>query len=302
MKRHSEKIQWRPTLTGGLVFAIVITNLLLAVSSPSNSNFALFFTFSLCGVCLISLWLTSRNIRDLQVSIHGESISYSGQVLHFTLNIKNIASHASPSLILGQHRKAHNHFELGPNVQKTLSITLPAQQRGRYTLEDLWLSTDYPLGIFQAKLPVNVKAVAWQLVKVSKDDTAILNDKTVNHDEDIDTLREYQAGDGYKTIHWKSYAKHQKLITRHASSNNESETRITIRWKDTQGSTEQRIQTLSALIAQAEQKKLNYSLELEEQKQPHASGTSHYIRCLKLLSCYRTPEQMIASGFIRGKE
>ena len=132
---------FRLVSAGYLVLGLILIIVFLALSSPSNSNFALFFAFSLISISLVSIWLTRRNILGLHITPDSTSRpSTPGEPLKIKLYAENPSQIHRPSLTLRMGNLAIKRFEIPPSSKQRLEIELNHNGRGCYQINQLNLT------------------------------------------------------------------------------------------------------------------------------------------------------------------
>ncbi len=296
---------FRLVSSGYLVLVLILTIIFLALCSPSNSNFALFFGFSLISTSLVSIWLTRRNILGLSVTpVADRKHSSTREPLRFRLHVNNPSRLHRPSLTLRLGNQAIKRFELLPMDNQQLHIELNHNGRGCYHIDQLSLTTDYPIGLFRIRLPLTFALQTWVLpcAPTLTKTHALINTPTVEGDREIDGLYEYNNSDSLNTIHWKTYAKTQKLVVKHfVPEESAALPHIWLDWNTNDQPTEARILHLVAQADWAQRNNFQFGLRLPHIEIPQGIGNIHYQRCLLQLASFQCPQESIMPGLTRGK-
>ncbi len=300
------KVSFSLAVTGVVIILIVLSVLFLAVSSPANSNFALFFAFSLVSMSLVSVWLTRRNLQGLVFQPGAVNRGFSHQPLQFRLVVENPSRLSRPSLTLRLGPHPIQRFELPALSQKTLVVGLNHTGRGHYSLSQLKVTSDYPIGFFRVSLPLSITLRSWVLpVAKAKHIPIELKEALEPPDErDLDQLRDYSPGDALNRIHWKHYARTGRLVVKDYEKSDEEQTAtsggIWLEWSNTAGPIEQRISQLVAMADWAKEQEICFGLRLPSVELPQSLGLGHYQRCLFLLAEYECPREQVYFGLLRG--
>lgn len=303
-QENNNAVSYRLAQTGYVLLVIIAVILFLAVSNPSRSNFALFFAFSLISFGLVSIWLTIRNIRGLIIEPEESRYDKSTRPLRFSLVVRNPTSLSRSALALKLGKQTLNSFSLDAHSHRQLLILFKHHGRGHYQLDQLSLTTDYPLGIMTVCLPLKLVLHAWVLPTtdqaISKPPPNVEYLRGENNA--IDSLRDYTDGDPINRIHWQSFAKTGKLAIKAFANEQEEQPacqQIWLDWSTIQGNAEDRIQSLVAMMDWAMDNRIHYGLRLEDTEIAMGSGIAHYYHCLKELAIFRCPQEALGAGLMR---
>jgi uncharacterized protein (DUF58 family) len=103
--------------------------------------------------------------------------------------------------------------------------------------------------------------------------------------EDFYGLKEYQAGDPIRQIHWKALAKGLGLFSKQYTG--ETFNQLWLDYALTPGyNTEQRLSQLCQWLIEADQAGLVYGFVLPQQRIEPSSGSAHFKLCLEALALF----------------
>lgn len=200
-------------------------------------------------------------------------------------------------------------LHLPPHASTHQSFPLLVTRRGRYRIEEVKLLTRFPFGLFMkaATLPLASEAVVYPEVNPLPEalvhDLAALGHDHLRHRRGpgagLHNLRDYQAGDDSRAIHWKTSARQASLIVRETES--EDERRVTIvlptavpepmRGQGAGGGRppweapfEQAVTLAASLAAHFHERGYALRLLAGDQDLPHGIEESHFYAILRLLA------------------
>ena len=188
-------------------------------------------------------------------------------------------------------------IDLDPHEAQSVTLEIPANERGRVTPDPVILSSQFPTGLFfcwTKRAPYSDSAIVYP-ERVNQYDKPLsqsqgLEDATqggsAKAQGDFRGLRHYQDGDRLRDVHWPALAKSNKLITKEYDVPSASEHNF--QWDDLpkQMSTEKKLSQLAYWIDEAERSGVRYSLSLPTSSFGLDSGPSHKHDCLSALALF----------------
>jgi len=184
--------------------------------------------------------------------------------------------------------------DVPPRAAATVTLALPAAQRGWLPLPRLTLRTQYPLGLFSTWAYAHPDLRA--LVYPRPDDAPLPAPQVVAAhggvahsgpgNDDFHGLRSYHAGDPLRHIAWKAAAHSQVLLTKVFSGDGAAEL-----WFDYDAlpaalGREARLSRLARCVLLADAAGAAYGLRLPDRTIEPATGASQRERCLRALALY----------------
>ena len=171
-------------------------------------------------------------------------------------------------------------LDIPPKNTVLAPLRVRAEKRGWLELETVTISTLFPLGIFYAWSPINLKYRILVYPRPSRErlpfprfSGARVDASAGSASDDFQGFRAYHAGDPLKRIHWKSLAKGLDPLIKQYSGG-ETET-LRLSWSATEGTdTEARLSRLCRWVLDAEQARMRYSLDLPGIAIPAGRGAS----------------------------
>lgn len=221
----------------GLYFLLFTLAVGIAAINTGNNLFYLLLAM-LLSIILISGIAAEFCLRRLEIHRHFPDVLFVNEPTPVTLVLKNGKSWL-PSFSLSLF-DVHEGSDLDrglvvpqllPGSSRLLSYPLVATRRGRLQLDGVRVLTAFPFGLFlkKAYYPVEGMALACPRPKPLSED--ILNNLLVAGQEQADhrrgygnelyNIRQYQAGDDSRNIHWVTTARTAKLMVRETEADHQ---------------------------------------------------------------------------------
>ncbi len=282
-----------PTVRG-LGFTLLILILLL-IAFVYNNNLAYLLAFLLTSIFFISILYSYKSLAGLQLSLGQTKAAFLGEAVAFDLVIHNPQAELRPGLKI--KLESETAFSLQAEEKKRLTLYAVSRQRGWQNIDTVTVYSYYPLGFFRAWSPLRFNAKALVYPRPSSEEVAFpestsdtsplqgqsLLNKSVQ--DEFYALKEYQAGDSIRQIHWKAYAKGQGLFTRQYAGPQQTE--LWLDYQQTPGhSIEQRLSQLCRWLIDAEKAGVKYGLSLPGVSIAPSHGLNHYHKCLEALALF----------------
>jgi len=280
-----------PTRQGLLLVGMLL--LMLVGSLNYGSNLGYLVTFLLGGVWLSTILHTWRNLLGLVISPVGASAVFAGQPAVFTLRVDNPSRLARFGIGLELPRGSGGRGDIPAGAAVRLQVSQTTRQRGRLPLDDVTLSTRYPLGLFRAWTYVRVELEC--LVYPAPADQgeppreAVYRRSDVGHQgvgaDDFIGLRNFRPGDSPRHIDWKVLARERGLLCKQFGGDRNDQ--ISLDWELLPPvGAEQRLRLLSRFVLLAEEQQLSYGLKLPSLTIPMGRGEHQMHRCLRALALF----------------
>jgi uncharacterized protein (DUF58 family) len=263
--------------------------LMLVASLNYDNNPAYLLTFLLLGLGINAMFLTWRNLFDLQMQLIPIQPVFAGDTARLNLSLQG-GSH--PGMAAALHGQVLvDDLEDDP---WQLALDIPTQRRGRLRPGELVLSTRYPLGLFRAWSIVEIDDPV--LVYPRPAETLDLPRSLFKHlhgtlsgrpgEEELYALREFRPGDPLAHADWKGLARERGLMTKQFSDPAQDEP-LVIEWEQlAPRNLEQRLSVMTRLVIDAEQARRSYGLGLPGLSIDPDQGVRHYRHCLKTLALF----------------
>ncbi len=282
-----------PTLRGlGFILLIFI---LLLIAFVYNNNLAYLLAFLLASIFFISILHSYKSLAGLQVSQGQTQAAFLGEAVAFDIVIDNPQAEPRPGLKI--KLESETAFSLQAEEKKRLTLYAVTRQRGWQNIDAVTVYSYYPLGFFRAWSPLrfNTKALVYprpSSEEIAFPESADESNQTQGESllnksaqDEFYGLKEYQAGDSIRQIHWKAYAKGQGLFTKQYSG--QQQTELWLDYQQTPGHTlEHRLSQLSRWLIDAEKAGVKYGLSLPGVNIVPGHGLSHYHKCLEAVALF----------------
>lgn len=277
----------------GFAFALLLLIMLLGSINYSNS-LGYFLTFLLAGLIQVTIFHTYNNLLKLSF---GPAICipvFADDDANFLVQVNNLNHKARFSIAAFTQQKISTMSDIKTNSTSTITIKHIFDKRGLVPLPRFTIESRFPLGLF----------IAWTHIQFNQDQLVYpkpalhgnlpyknsgssLGHKQLNiGTEDFKGLRSYIEGDPLQHLHWKSFARHQTLLTKEFSSTTSDD--LWLNYSDTNAANiELKLSQLTRWVLLAEKEGLNYGLRLPNITINPDRSQSHFKQCLKQLATYK---------------
>jgi uncharacterized protein (DUF58 family) len=256
----------------------------------------------LFGVVLVAMVHTHVNLKHLSIQSVFIDDTMAGNDIAILVTLENTAR-VSREWITVQHRKdkSSGFVEKIParDTRKAV-VTLSGRSRGKYTLETLNVSTNYPLGLFRSWKRMRLDKVFYVFPKPEGYDDINKNAMPIQgsvsqqvtvgsqHGTDFREHRSFQSGDNYRHVDWKAYARKRPLLVKHFEG--EALPMYLFRVKAQSGAAmERELSQISKWIMAANLDSAMYALDVGHGLE-FGSGIEHCRQCLRALATYGIPD------------
>ena len=291
LELESRRVYILPT-RAGLIFAVIVFTMLLgAMNYNNNMGFAL--TFLLAGIGIVSIHHCHHNLTGLLLQAVAASPVFAGDDLRFRFTLENPSRDTRWQLKLGWDGGPTQVTELEPGERGTVTLCQPTHKRGRIKLPRLRVSTQYPLGLFQAWAWVNMDldGLAYPQPAARASGTATGapgrrdQGRDTSGDDDYSGMRDWREGDPPRRIAWKVLARTgQKLVSEYHGG------APMPRWIDWESEPaaddEERLSRLARRVLDADDGAWEYGLRMPGGQVGPGVGPDHRHRCLELLALH----------------
>jgi uncharacterized protein (DUF58 family) len=279
-----------PTQRGlGMVFTIF---LLLLIAFIYNNNLVYLLGFLLASIFFVTILHTYMSLAGLVVQAGFVQPVFAGESAGFTVTVNNPGY--QPRLAISATLESEQAFSLEGNESKTLTLYEATQKRGWQLIDTVTIASCYPLGSFRAwsplrfdsKVLVYPKPSAYSLPFPTGTGQQQAGQRHIDRTgrDDFNGIREYQAGDPFRQIHWKAYAKGQGLFSKHYATD-AGGIEMWLDYEQTPGANiEERLSQLCRWVIDAEHAGLRYGLRLPGSKMVPDCGLQHYAACMEALA------------------
>jgi uncharacterized protein (DUF58 family) len=296
MFKKKEQIYILPTGHGYAFLASVIV--MIFTGATYNNNLVYILAFSLFGVVLVAMVHTHVNLKRLTIQSVFVDDTMAGHDVAVLVTLENAAKVSREWITVDQRRSKSSGFidKVPANDTRKAVVTLPAKSRGRYTIDFLNVSTNYPLGLFRSwkKLPVGREYYVFPRPEGYEDinknampvQGSVSQQVTVGsqHGTDFREHRSFQSGDNYRHVDWKAYARNRPLLVKHFEG--EALPMYLFRVRNSSGpALERELSQMSKWIMAANLDSAMFALDVGHGLE-FGSGPEHCRTCLRALAMY----------------
>ncbi|MGX2042175.1 DUF58 domain-containing protein [Methylocaldum sp. MU1018] len=279
-----------PSRSGFALALLLLVQWLTAINYGNNLAFIL--TFLLAAAAMSSMLYSYRNLSGLSIGVGKTSPVFAGDQACFELRLSNPA--ALPRYAIDLKLKGAEPVRLDIPAERSVPAILRvrAERRGWLELDTVTISTAFPLGIFYAWSPINLKHRVLVYPRPARERLPFplsagerAAARPQDSSDEFQGLRVYRPGDPFKHIHWKSLAKGRgPLVKQYAGGEAEV---LHLNWTETKGrSAEECLSRLCRWVLDAEQAGMRYSLGLPGTAIAPGRGASHCRKCLEALALF----------------
>ena len=279
----------------GFFFTLLLLALLIG-SINYNNNLGFLLTFLLAGTGFVSIFHTYVNLRGLEISHIDIGETFAPDPVVLTVHFRSGSRYFRNILFfqVGGPR-SDSGLRLAPGLSRAVSLTGGASVRGIHPLPEIVVQTTYPLGLFRAWSTLAVQGTYAVFPEPAGAVSLLSRESSGDSDrdegpgkragsDDFQGLREYIPGDAMQRIAWKASSKGTDLLTREFVTG--TRRHLALRWEDVQGTDEERLSLLCAMVLAADRRNAPYWMELPGYVLDMGTGPEHRSRCLRRLAEY----------------
>ncbi len=250
--------------------------------------------FLLCGLGLIGMIHTFRNLFGLSIAPGRSSPVFAGETAYFTIILRN--ERHTPRLGLSLQALDNTQIETQIAAEAKCEIAIPvhAQQRGWLDLPRVRLATIYPLGLLYAwsYLHPEMRCLVYPqpiyLPLPAEQSTTSTGERQGNGgQEDFAGFRNRQPADSLRHVAWKASARdagQRPLLVKQFAGGVEQELQLDWQLTPENADSETRLGILTGWVLAAEAAGVSYGLRLPGHEISAQRGEPHRTRCLEALA------------------
>ena len=284
LDRH--RIYVVPTRFGLLFSAVLLVMLLGALNY--NNNPALLLTCLLGAASFQSVFQAFRTLHRLQLQVLRADACHAGDNLRIHLHFRS-GARPRHNLRIGVDG-VETVFDLARDDTGSITIDLPAPQRGWQRPGRLRLSSEYPFGLFHVWSWLNPDFAALIYPRLETNAPALPHVATAAEQQitrrsgdELAALREYRSTDPLRSIAWKASAHHDTLLVKEFEQHRGHD--IVLDYAALRGlGGEARIARLARWVCMAETAQRHYALLLPGLRIGASLGAEHRHACLRALA------------------
>ena len=276
---------------------LFVCALLLMLTGAINYNLNLGFvlTFLLTAMGVNSILHTFRNLSKLRISPERTQPVFAGVDAQFPLTFEGAGTLDRYSVGITRDKKTVIYADVPAGQSSTVTVDIPALQRGLLRPGRVTLFTYYPIGLCYAWAYINPEVTC--LVYPRPEPGVIplpLPDEQQGQDsalglgnDDFAGLRNYHPGDSPRHIAWKAAARGQGLLTKQFIGL--ADRQLWLDWTATPETLgiEDRLSRLTRWICDAHAAGITFGLRIPGLTLPPASGSAQRDRCLEALALFQ---------------
>lgn len=282
-----------PTLTSVALLIAVLLLFLMAINFQNSLVYAL--SFWLIALIVVAILFTYRNLSGLTVSVVQPLPCFAGEKAVFKLQVSCAEQQKKSAIFVGWKDEDITEVNLHQQKNQIIKLSHSTQKRGVFNPPKVSIFSRYPIGlvISWSYAALDMKSIVYPTPHLQEDATNTSSrDEQVsegieiaNGSTDFSGIRQYQAGDSPKHIHWQTYAKTGKVYSK--SFVDYASHELWLDWNSlTLTGIENKLSHLCARVLACHQANLRYGLKLPSKTLQPANGEGHKTACLTALALY----------------
>jgi uncharacterized protein (DUF58 family) len=288
---HRRRIYIVPTRFG-MMLALVLVAMLIA-GLNYNSNLGLAFAFLMASTALVTMHHCNRNLLGIEVDATTEVDAHAGREAKFEFMLRNGSAVERRDVEVRCGASTGTGSVLARSSE-SLTVAVPALERGILRIEQFELRTRYPFGWFHAWTYVQAALTAY-VAPAPRGSRALppaagLGNTTFSEtrgDEDFAGLRAYEPGVPLKHMAWKVLARGAEPAVR--SYTGLAAQPEWLEWSSLEGlDTEARLSQLCLWVVESDAAQRAFGLRIPGTEILPARGAAHRIACLRALAAHGT--------------
>ena len=297
---HHGRVFVLPTKAGWGCAILLMAMFAGSVNYNLGLGFALTFLLGACAV--VDMHLAFRNLAHLHLSPGRVLPVFAGEEAQFTLHVANRRKHDRYAIWAGfvdeEPVGVEKPMDIAAHAAASLTLSLPASQRGWLPAPKVRLQTRFPLGLLRAWTYWRPDARA--LVYPQPECNApplppgmggLEDEPGSSGEQEFAGIRPYQSGDSLRRLAWRQIARLEgagsgQLVSKHFEGGAGSALTLNYAALPTALDTEARLSRLTAWILDAEARGLPYALQLGHSFLHADLGPAHQHACLTALALH----------------
>ena len=279
---------------------MVIIFLLFLVGINFQNSLVYIICFWLIALLVINIFYTYRNLAGLTIKVVSAEPCFAGDKMVLELEVSRPVKHSKSAIYFGWKGEDLVEVNLQENQSTRVKLSHSSKKRGRFIPPRIDIFTRFPTGLntawSYASMDIHGIVYPEPIERTQQSDQQRADDESYDGPEvsggtsDFAGIREYQAGDSPKHIHWRQYAKTGDLYTK---SFVDYETHdVWLDWQNLNISgTESRLSHLSAMILGLHEAQKQFGLRIPGKEIKPNKGEAHKVRCLTALALYGLPAE-----------
>lgn len=267
-----------------------------AVNTANNLIYVI--TSTLLGFMLLSGMAGKSNVEAVEVTVSWPEEIYAQTPAPVMVRVRNRHRFFPVYLVrvhVGREEVLFTYVDRAAEAVRTIPVHF--ERRGAVPFVPIWVSSPFPFGFFERtrllpslpSLLVYPKLMPCRPAAKPSPRTAHGEDTHLEHrtgeEHDLHSIREYQAGDPLKKIHWKSSARTNRWLTKEFSVATEEALVVDVARLPAKD-LESRLSCAAFLIHRAMRRGKAVGLVLEGQRYEPKASVPHKRELLKVLALY----------------
>ena len=267
-------------------------------ASSQNSAAIYLLLFLLASVFLVSIPHTLINLAGVTLRVESAKPTFAGDEVCLPVEVINSsrATRYGIEVVVPDADKTRERLDCIPHeTAARLTLRFSARHRGEHKIENLDLTSSYPLGFVRAsrrfvsnqtylvypkpagnpQLPTNRSRFAGSWVQ-----------EGIGHGDDFAGVRAYVRGESQRHIDWKAVARGQPLMTKQFAAETKGAVYLDF-WGLHCDDVEEKLSQLTLWLIEAERARQPYGLSLPGAEISPALGQMHFHYCLRALSLFQ---------------
>ena len=279
-----------PTRYGFLYAAVIL--FLLSLATIFNSSDCLFATALLVTFGVVCMHQTHLNILSLSINEVESQSGFANEVIPWRFKISNRRNVESFSIGIFE-----DILDIPARETSIQNVSIHPQKRGYFHVEEIKISSTYPLGLFYAWKWSDI-GLSYYVYPTLGNPEIVLSNIT-NRRTELETRddfighRDYVVGDSAHHIDWKAQARKQKLLVKLFETTHTNASWLD--WSKVPGrDVEERLSILTRAVYECHQTQTPFGLMMPNMTVPIASGTPHFEMCLRYLATFEEKNEKVA--------
>lgn len=301
IKTRYYRIYILPTKMGFYFLSIIL--ILFVISLSYGNALAYSSTFIFVSVVMTSAIHTHFNLKNVQVIAAGgnEMVQETDPLqLKVTLGHKNRATKYDLS-VLSEKAEVRSVTKLDLDERKDVLVTFKNLPRGKYRYKRITLSTMFPFGLFYSWTYAN-QADEFYIYPKLEGDRKLPATREIEGDmghsnaqgfSEFEEHVKHTQGMPYNHIDWKLYAKDKGLFIKKFSREMAQAYFFNLDVINDE-ELEKELSQITKWIFQINENHEYWSIHMNGEDMPPATGQDHLDSCLKKMASYKKEEQVIA--------
>jgi uncharacterized protein (DUF58 family) len=284
--------------TGAFAALLFVLGAMWYAASSQNSAAIYLLLFLLAAVFLVSIPRTLINLAGVTVRVESAKPTFAGDDVCLPLEIMNNsrATRYGIEAVLPDADKTRERLDYIPRESAArLTLRFSAQRRGEHKIENLDLTSCYPLGFVRASKRFVSNQTYLVYPKPAGNPPLPTNrsrfpdswaQQGIGPGDDFAGVRAYVRGESQRHIDWKAVARGQPLMTKQFAA--ETKGAVYLDFFELQhADVEDRLSQLTLWVIEAERARQPYGLRIPGTEISPALGQMHFHSCLRALSLFR---------------